>query len=367
MIDSSWIRCRAGFLLGISVLTVVIIAALAGAFSQEFSGALTALIIKANGLLEVRDSHASANDFWLAISPYDPDESVQLSTDVRDQDVPFCFEATGNGETHVSANCERLHHLRPMMRICGWQNLENGAWNPQVIDTDSEKLARNIISLSRKFGCKVLLIDFENITGQLTTHFTPKIVNLIRELKKMDEESTEIDQSTQNAKSFSKKSKGRTSLQISVAVYAKTHEPGEWDGPAGQDWKKICNVADEIVIMAYEHSVPGRGVAGETAPMSWVRQVLELARGSCGVQQIRLGLAAFGYDWQTGKVITERDYRTKKLGRPLKFSPATFVETAQERRLKVELANSFGIYKFLVWSKGQMLRPSGVVDNEDDF
>ena len=313
-----------------------------------------------------------ADDIWLAISPYDPAEQLPLRTaQISSQisatpesivqstgpaiefknavlsDVPFCFEVQAQGAVRLSPHCQRHQHVQSKMPVCGWQNLTNEEqWDQNIFQTDSVILARNIINLSNKFNCRHIVLDFENITSLSKNYFTEQISNLIKKIRSVENDfKPTLKENKQDPK---------MPLQISVAVYAKAHDPGEWEGPRGQDWRKICSIADEIVIMAYDFSIPGKGSPSETAPMAWVNQVLDLATQRCETKQIRLGLAAFGYNWQTGGVVSHREFQKYESDHSVRDDNFIFVEDAAQRREKIKAASLRGIHKFLVWSKGQL-------------
>jgi spore germination protein len=86
---------------------------------------------------------------------------------------------------------------------------------------------------------------------------------------------------------------------LTVNVYAKTSEPGTWEGPRAQDWQAIGAVADQVRIMAYEYHWSGSG-PGPIAPIDWVRDVLAFARSTIPAGRIVHGVPLYGYDWGKG-------------------------------------------------------------------
>ena len=63
---------------------------------------------------------------------------------------------------------------------------------------------------------------------------------------------------------------------LTVNVYAKTSEPGTWDGPQAQDWWAIGQAADQVRIMTYEYSW-STSPPGPIAPVNWVNDVIGYA------------------------------------------------------------------------------------------
>ncbi|MDI3534454.1 MAG: spore germination protein [Thermosediminibacterales bacterium] len=85
-------------------------------------------------------------------------------------------------------------------------------------------------------------------------------------------------------------------LELSVSVPAKT-----WDDPyngwsGGYDYKQIGQVADFVVIMAYDEHWSG-GNPGPTASIQWVKSVINYAVSRIPREKILLGIGAYGYDW----------------------------------------------------------------------
>ncbi|NLG85668.1 MAG: LysM peptidoglycan-binding domain-containing protein [Firmicutes bacterium] len=95
--------------------------------------------------------------------------------------------------------------------------------------------------------------------------------------------------------------------QVTLSVPAKT-----WDDPSNAwsgafDYQALGKIADAIMIMTYDEHWSG-GSAGPVASIGWVKQVLDYATKVIPAQKIRLGIAAYGYDWPAdgygGKAVT---------------------------------------------------------------
>ena len=113
--------------------------------------------------------------------------------------------------------------------------------------------------------------------------------------------------------------------RLSVCVPAVTSTVPTWDGAASIDWDRIADVADEVVVMAYDFSWPG-GPPGPVAPIGWVKSVVEFMRTRVPIDRLRIGLPLYGYDWSAGnaKPIAQRDNPAFAKRHRLKFrsSPA---------------------------------------------
>jgi spore germination protein len=69
-----------------------------------------------------------------------------------------------------------------------------------------------------------------------------------------------------------------------------------WAG--AYDYAALAPHADLITIMAYEYH-GAWGSSGPVAPYDWVDQVLAFATSQMPAEKVLLGLAFYGYDWNT--------------------------------------------------------------------
>lgn len=84
--------------------------------------------------------------------------------------------------------------------------------------------------------------------------------------------------------------------RLTLAVHAKTAEPGDWDGSRAQDWAALGKVVDRLRIMAYDHHEDS-GPPGPIAPLPWFEDVLDHARALVPREKIEMGVPSYGYDW----------------------------------------------------------------------
>ncbi|SEN66695.1 glycosyl hydrolase family 18 protein [Lihuaxuella thermophila] len=92
----------------------------------------------------------------------------------------------------------------------------------------------------------------------------------------------------------------RQNKKLSVSVYPKTSEPGGWDGPMAQDWKRLGQAVDEFKIMAYNYSMPSPGPG---APLHWIDEITRFAKSQMPAHKVFIGLPSYGYLWsQEGRV-----------------------------------------------------------------
>jgi len=84
---------------------------------------------------------------------------------------------------------------------------------------------------------------------------------------------------------------------IAVDVYPKTREPGGWDGPQAQDWRRLGRSVDQFRIMTYNYS-GSWSRPGPLSPPAWMDEVLDFAETQVKPRKIVMGLGFYGRDWR---------------------------------------------------------------------
>ena len=161
--------------------------------------------------------------------------------------------------------------------------------------------------------------------------------------------------------------------RLTLTVHAKTSEPGDWSGARAQDWKALGASADEVRVMAYDHSTED-SAPGPIAPPDWVSRVLQLAVAEIPRDKIILGVATYGYDWPSGEQGSDLQWAdaealarnhnvsmkwdtasqspwftyTGSLGR----SHTVWYENALSMKYKLDLATQFRIAGVFIWVLG---------------
>jgi spore germination protein YaaH len=161
--------------------------------------------------------------------------------------------------------------------------------------------------------------------------------------------------------------------RLSVTVHAKTREPGEWSGAQAQDWRAIGAAADEVRVMAYDHSFAS-SPPGPIAPLPWVDQVLTLAAASVPLERIALGVATYGYDWsgpapaaamqwaEVDALAADRQESAQWDDRSaspwLRYADdggaehTVWYEDARSLQAKLDLAQRHGVSRVVIWRLG---------------
>ncbi|MDD2586588.1 MAG: glycosyl hydrolase family 18 protein [Syntrophomonadaceae bacterium] len=87
---------------------------------------------------------------------------------------------------------------------------------------------------------------------------------------------------------------------LSVAVFART---GRESWPTPYQYKKIGEIADLVVVMAYDYSY-NTSAPGPVAPLWWVQEVADYMTERIPREKIIMGVPTYGYDWPTGRNAT---------------------------------------------------------------
>ncbi|HDQ72497.1 MAG TPA: glycoside hydrolase [Chloroflexi bacterium] len=83
---------------------------------------------------------------------------------------------------------------------------------------------------------------------------------------------------------------------LSIAVHAKTGEPGGWSGPQAQDWTRIGAAVDRFRVMTYDYHWSG-GEPGPIAPVWWMEDVIAFAVSVVPPNRVYVGIHFYGRAW----------------------------------------------------------------------
>jgi spore germination protein len=222
--------------------------------------------------------------FWDQTRGFDV---IVANADVFSEISPFWYRVEADGTvvpftTSWGASYEDpviLSFLRSrgILVIPTVANILDGVWDGAMVSgilADPAVTAVNIDNLVRLAvanGYDGIDLDYENLPASDRTAFTNFTTRLAAALH----------------------ANGKL---LTVNVYAKTAEPGDWNGPQAQDWWALGQAADQLRIMIYEYHW-STSAAGPIAPVNWVSDVLAFARSTIPSSKIMHGLPLYGYDW----------------------------------------------------------------------
>lgn len=259
-------HCRDGILLRASVSTLLaafVIGPTASALERRVSANLVfwdqsrgfdAIVTNADVLSEV-------SPFWYHVGA---DGSV----------LPY---TTGSGQTYEDPSMVAFLRGRGILIIPSVTNIVDGIWDGPLVSRIIADPAlaganiNNLVQLAVDRGYDGIDLDYEDLAASDRAAYSAFVAQLAAALH----------------------AQGKL---LTVNVYAKTSEPGTWDGPMAQDWTAIAKVADQVRIMTYEYHW-STSDAGPISPVDWVSQVLSFARSVIPAHKIMEGVPFYGYDW----------------------------------------------------------------------
>lgn len=178
----------------------------------------------------------------------------------------------GNPEGVQVARQNGMKVIATIANTEGWSDYNKAAKElHDLINTPQkrEKLAQNIASWAKKQGYDGVDLNLEVVWGRDRDNFSAFVEKLAEKMH-------------------------ADNKIVSVTVYPKESEPGHWDAPQSQDWKRLGAAADQIKIMTYNYSMEKPGAQ---APLNWLDRVVSFAKTQIPAEKIYVGLPGYGYEW----------------------------------------------------------------------
>jgi spore germination protein YaaH len=146
---------------------------------------------------------------------------------------------------------------------------------------------------------------------------------------------------------------------MTVTVHPKESEPGSWDGPQAQDWKRIGKAADGVKVMTYDFSW-STSDPGPIAPDDWAERVMTFAASQIPAAKLEMGVAQYGYNWDTKPAasLTWKDWsKNQKASEACTRSGErifgkTYFSGADAFRRKQAIASKLGLKGLAMWYVG---------------
>jgi len=213
--------------------------------------------------------------------------SIVANADVFSEISPFWYRVladgrivpytTSSGTSCVDPTIVSFLRSRGILVIPTVANIIDGVWDGALVSriiADPQLLAGHVnalINLAVAGSYDGIDLDYENLRASDRAAFTSFVEQIASALH----------------------AHGKL---LTVNVYAKTSEPGTWDGPQAQDWWAIGRAADQVRIMTYEYSW-STSSPGPIAPVDWVNDVIGYATSQIAPGKILQGIPFYGYDW----------------------------------------------------------------------
>jgi spore germination protein YaaH len=192
---------------------------------------------------------------------------------------PFWYQIKSDGSIVKSSGAENdaiedfaRQNLIKIIPVISNDNDPDPVEQVFVDDALTAQHVDNIVSLVKENNFDGIEIDYESLEEQDRADFSAFMTTLSEELH----------------------AEGKL---LTTAVHAKTSDEGTWGGPASQDWAVFNSVCDRIKIMTYDFHW-STSEAGNIAPLSWMREVLDYGVSVIDEEKIDLGIHFYGYDWE---------------------------------------------------------------------
>ncbi len=222
--------------------------------------------------------------FWDQARGYD---AIVANVDVFSEISPFWYHpdvgggvvlyTTASGSTYEDPTILAFLRANGVLVIPTVANIVNGVWNGALVSSilsdpvvNSVNIA-SLVDLAVGRGYDGIDLDYEDLRAADRAAYSAFVERLALALH----------------------AQGKL---LTVNVYAKTSEPGSWDGPQAQDWSALGSSADQVRVMTYEYSW-STSAAGPIAPINWVTDVMAFARTVIPAAKIMQGVPFYGYDW----------------------------------------------------------------------
>jgi hypothetical protein len=229
-------------------------------------------------------------------------DSILNNLDVIDEVNPFWYSANSDGTLGLLPGAEDADELAAW-RVAGLHVIPTIA-NASYLAIGPDIRAAHIqaiVDLVEQWDYEGIDIDYESFPLSTRDDFSTFIEELAVQLH------------------------DRRRL-LSIAVHAKTDDPGTWEGPAAQDWTRLAPAVDIFRLMTYDYHSRSSKEPGPIGPPLWSQDVLAYAASLTDLGKVRLGVHFYGYVWQRGRVTTtswasvQRSVESFKL--PIERDPA---------------------------------------------
>jgi len=237
---------------------------------------LTALVLSL--VLVARDASAATNRVVLGYYvPYDSTSWAALQSHVDQLDIVAAqwvtVDACGGLGSRDDQTLKQFVHERGLKVVPSLFTL-SGWLNHRLLADDEVRanFLQNVVSYTLDEGYDGFDLDLEGVDPadrQALSDFTHDLADALHAQGKL----------------------------LTLAIPAKEGETSTgWAGAF--DYAALGSAADLVTVMAYEYRGPFSG-PGSVAPYDWVGRVAAFATRQIPPDKVLLGLAVYGYDWNT--------------------------------------------------------------------
>lgn len=163
-------------------------------------------------------------------------------------------------------------------------------------------------------------------------------------------------------------------LLVTMSAPAKYSDSPKSAWVGAFDYRALGEICDQVMLMTYDEHTSGTG-AGPIASAPWVEKVIKYAIGQMPRRKVVMGIAAYGYDWNTqtnkarGVSYSQAMSTASKHGVKVKWDDQAqvpyysyksggvtrkvYFESADSLKVKLGLVNRYDIGGIAIWRLGQ--------------
>ncbi len=271
--------------------------------------------------------------------------------------APFSFAVDGSGNVRGdhSADAMTLSTSRGLANLALIHNLTGRSFDKGQISAllnssaARKRAVSDILEIVKTHGYDGVNIDFENVPPSDRARLTQFMKELRAAL-------------------------AQQGYRVTMSVPAKHKDAAASAWVGAFDYYELGRVCDQVMIMTYDEHTSGTR-PGPIASLPWVEKVVKYAATQMPKRKILLGIAAYGYDWNTGtnraRAVTYQQAvaNAAKHGKKIQWDAEAatphyryksgsvarevWFESADSLKTKLGLVERYGLGGIAIWRLGQ--------------
>lgn len=271
--------------------------------------------------------------------------------------APFSFAVDGSGnvqgdhstEAMTLATSKGLANLALIHNLTG-RSFDKGQISAMLNSRAARQRAvSDILDVVKTHGYSGVNIDFENVPPADRAELTQFMKELRAAL-------------------------APSGYRVTMSVPAKHKDAPTSAWVGAFDYYELGRVCDQVMIMTYDEHTSGTG-PGPIASLPWVEKVIKYAATQMPKRKILLGVAAYGYDWNTStnraRAVTYQQAvaNAAKYGKKIQWDAEAatphyryksgnvvrevWFESTDSLKAKLKLVERYGLGGIAIWRLGQ--------------
>ncbi|HNY67779.1 MAG TPA: glycosyl hydrolase family 18 protein [Bacillota bacterium] len=271
--------------------------------------------------------------------------------------APFSFAVDGSGNVQGdhSTDAMKLAASKGLANLALIHNLTGQSFNKGQISAmlnsrpARQRAVSDILEIVKTHGYSGVNIDFENVPPADRAQLTQFMKELRAAL-------------------------APSGYRVTMSVPAKHKDAPTSAWVGAFDYYELGRVCDQVMIMTYDEHTSGTR-PGPIASLPWVEKVVKYASTQMPKRKVLLGVAAYGYDWNTStnraRAVTYQQAvaNAAKHGKKIQWDAEAatphyryksgnvtrevWFESADSLKAKLKLVEKYGLGGIAIWRLGQ--------------